>query len=451
MRMTAEDYDYYGRDEEDRAHDARAKRRRREDVRLYFSSSSSTTTTTSRSFSRSDDSSSTTAVKLLAAIEEKRLFDSKESVKDSLTGALYTGRRVDIIEVDGQAELRVNVPDFITGRTMMEHSHYRIDKATEVNLLQNRQSQPTVADFRPLAKTTKEPQEEPSVVSKKTIAATFAGTNTSTTELDEYGRDDVGLLADVAEDGEGDVLTLTSTPISSALFLECLPYVAAWIKAHRTALAALTDGMRSKRESDMVERCFWGFYNWRWHEPHFSDTSSDRYSEPSDTDSDGQPGQGVVGWTYSALYGTAADVNTNEMNVLDDRFRMLQNNEELLDAVSFNFCDYRTRVSCALVSTFSVESSAVLGTYGLAAYSRAMICEVLGGHARIPLMDDNEDHLATRLVTDCRPSYGHLKSDGKVPDDWHTALWIAALRGDVSAERGGVSMAASRLLDQALP
>jgi hypothetical protein len=57
MRMTANDYDYYWRDVEDRARVARAKKRRTEDVRMYMGSSSSsgtsssTTTTTSSSVS----------------------------------------------------------------------------------------------------------------------------------------------------------------------------------------------------------------------------------------------------------------------------------------------------------------------------------------------------------------------------------------------------------------
>jgi hypothetical protein len=94
------------------------------------------------------------------------------------------------------------------------------------------------------------------------------------------------VLKDVVEDDEDDVLTLTSTSMSSALFLECLPYVAAWIKAHRTALSSLTDQLYLERNSDLIERCFWSFYNWRWRESQLSDTSSDRHSEPSDTDSD---------------------------------------------------------------------------------------------------------------------------------------------------------------------
>ena len=52
MLMSAEDYDYYGRDQEDRARAARAKKRRREAVRVFVESASSsgtrgsTTTTT---------------------------------------------------------------------------------------------------------------------------------------------------------------------------------------------------------------------------------------------------------------------------------------------------------------------------------------------------------------------------------------------------------------------
>jgi hypothetical protein len=94
------------------------------------------------------------------------------------------------------------------------------------------------------------------------------------------------VLKDVVEDDEDDVLTVTSTSMSSALFLRCLPYVAAWIKAHRTALSSLTDQLYLERNSDVIERCFWSFYNWRWRESQLSDTSSDRHSEPSDTDSD---------------------------------------------------------------------------------------------------------------------------------------------------------------------
>ena len=41
--------------------------------------------------------------------------------------------------------------------------------------------------------------------------------------------------------------------------------------------------------------------------------------------------------------------------------------------------------------------------------------------------------MATRLVTDCKSLHDHLRSDGKVPDDKHTALWVAALRCGAAA------------------
>ena len=94
------------------------------------------------------------------------------------------------------------------------------------------------------------------------------------------------MLKEVVQVGEGDVLTLTSFSMSSALVLECLPYVAAWIKAHRATLTSLTDQLYLERKANMIEGWFWAFYNWRWRESQLSDTSSDRHSEPSDKDSD---------------------------------------------------------------------------------------------------------------------------------------------------------------------
>ena len=131
-------------------------------------------------------------------------------------------------------------------------------------------------------------KEKSSAFGERTIAAMFAGTDTSTIESEEYGWDDVGVLTDVVENDEEAEVATTLTPISSALFLECWPYIAAWIKDHRTALRTLTDQWYFERGADMVERCFWAFYNWRWHEPsHRSDTSSDRYSvEGYDSSSD---------------------------------------------------------------------------------------------------------------------------------------------------------------------
>ena len=100
------------------------------------------------------------------------------------------------------------------------------------------------------------------------------------------------MLEDFVDKDEDDVLTLTSSSMSSALFFESLPFVAAWIKGHRTALTSLTDQWYFERRSDMTERCFWAFYNWQFLDrpvvigAQVSDTSSDRHSEPSDTDSD---------------------------------------------------------------------------------------------------------------------------------------------------------------------
>ena len=92
--------------------------------------------------------------------------------------------------------------------------------------------------------------------------------------------------------------------------------------------------------------------------------------------------------------------------------------------------DFRTRASHrVVVSTFGAESSAAVETHGIMLYSRALICEALSGRRDKHLESD----MPTRLITDCKSLYDHLKSDGKVPDDRHTAIWVAVWRCGVGA------------------
>ena len=52
--------------------------------------------------------------------------------------------------------------------------------------------------------------------------------------------------------------------------------------------------------------------------------------------------------------------------------------------------------------------------------------------------------MKTFLVTDCKSLYDRLKCDGKVPDDRHTAIYVAALRGLLAARRGNKAKTALR-------
>ena len=74
--------------------------------------------------------------------------------------------------------------------------------------------------------------------------------------------------------------------------------------------------------------------------------------------------------------------------------------------------------------------------HGMTVYVRALIAEALLQPQGISLTDYDETHVASRLITDCKSLFDHLKSDGKVPEDRHTAIWVAALRCGVAAGPG---------------
>ena len=52
--------------------------------------------------------------------------------------------------------------------------------------------------------------------------------------------------------------------------------------------------------------------------------------------------------------------------------------------------------------------------------------------------------MKTLMLTDCKSLYDHLRSEGRVPDDKHTAIWTAALRGYAAAGPGQHDKTATR-------
>ena len=72
----------------------------------------------------------------------------------------------------------------------------------------------------------------------------------------------------------------------------------------------------------------------------------------------------------------------------------------------------------------------------MAAFVRAMICEVLYGHSNTSVEDYGEEQMGITMFTDCKSLFAHVKSEGNVPDDKHTAVYVAALKNRVSAGVG---------------
>ena len=62
-----------------------------------------------------------------------------------------------------------------------------------------------------------------------------------------------------------------------------------------------------------------------------------------------------------------------------------------------------------------------------------MFAESMFGHAQIALQDYSEDHMQSRQITDCKSLFDHIKTDAKVPDDRHVAIWVANLRSCLAA------------------
>merc|ERR1712214_244717 len=72
----------------------------------------------------------------------------------------------------------------------------------------------------------------------------------------------------------------------------------------------------------------------------------------------------------------------------------------------------------------------------MAAFVRAMMCEVLYGHSEMYVADYGEEQMNIVMFTDCKSLFDHVKTEGNIPDDKHTAVYIAALRNNVSAGVG---------------
>ena len=92
-----------------------------------------------------------------------------------------------------------------------------------------------------------------------------------------------------------------------------------------------------------------------------------------------------------------------------------------LEEVPFSVIDWKTRASRRVLhSTFAAESICALETVGYATYTRAYVCEILLGCDRACAVDQyDESHMMTRVYTDCRSLFDHLKKDRAVPEDVH--------------------------------
>ena len=172
----------------------------------------------------------------------------------------------------------------------------------------------------------------------------------------------------------------------------------------------------------------------------------------------------VVGYTDSSLYGTTCDrTDPEEQSLSNGSFTLLEAGVDLegydkhklrsqagslittmgqasmdsTEDAKFNVMDFRTRASHrVIVSTFGAETSAAYETHGLIHYTRAMFAEIAYGHLQEHLPKYGERHMKTYLMTDCKSLYDHLKCDGKVPEDKHSAIWTAALRSYAAAGPG---------------
>jgi hypothetical protein len=93
-----------------------------------------------------------------------------------------------------------------------------------------------------------------------------------------------------------------------------------------------------------------------------------------------------------------------------------------------------------MVSTFAAEAGACLECYGMAHYVRVFLAEALHGQRMrergVSLCDVGEDLLPVMIVSDCRSLYDNMKVDGSVPEDRHSAVYVAALRCVLSAGAG---------------
>jgi len=160
----------------------------------------------------------------------------------------------------------------------------------------------------------------------------------------------------------------------------------------------------------------------------------------------------VATWTDSALYNTTAEVD--ELLLDDAALEAAKQADakhkirsqagaivgvfsrklvESLEKIPLSVLDWRTRATKRVVtSTFAAESSAAADGLGLGLYVRALLAEIYHG---IGFGADRwgEDVMPTMLITDCKSLYDHMVKDATLPDDRWTALYIAALRGAVSA------------------
>jgi hypothetical protein len=70
---------------------------------------------------------------------------------------------------------------------------------------------------------------------------------------------------------------------SSSTFMEAWPFISAWIRLSREALDKHVQYLFLRQNASLKEAVFWGFYNWRWHEPS-TPPSSPGYNPSEDED-----------------------------------------------------------------------------------------------------------------------------------------------------------------------
>jgi len=165
----------------------------------------------------------------------------------------------------------------------------------------------------------------------------------------------------------------------------------------------------------------------------------------------------VACWHDSGLYNSydEAGVTTDEELTRLEKGAVRSQHGALIGIVSEGALDTAAPVDVSIVdwlshasrrvvrSTFAAETGGALEGLGRAMYVRAMMADVLNGpekHAH----EWAEVDMPLRLITDCKSLYDHVCRECALCDDRHTALYLSALREEVSAgpqrDRGRAGM-----------
>ena len=91
-----------------------------------------------------------------------------------------------------------------------------------------------------------------------------------------------------------------------------------------------------------------------------------------------------------------------------------QDDLEETEAIPVCFLTWGSKRS--ILSTFGAEASACRDAFDMAENTRAMLCEVLKG-ARVLPDEWTEEHMPTRVITDCKSLFDCLAKDASVPED----------------------------------